>query len=140
MLQKVANNRHKAGFWALLTFLPTFFIARLLVYYFEPEIFVYIGGVRIHHMFWGISLLAIAGYLALEVENPRHRLFIGALYGAGLALTFDEFGMWLYLDADYYWVHDFYEPAVIILFVLINSVFFSDLWNDYLKRLFGMKK
>ena len=140
VFQKRDALKRKAMFWALLTFLPTFLLARTLTYYFGPEIFIYVAGIHIHHMFWGISLLAITGYLALEIQTPRYRPYIGALYGAGLALTFDEFGMWLHLNPDYYWVHDFYEPTVVVLFILLNAAFFADIWKDLLKRLLRMEE
>jgi hypothetical protein len=52
-------------------------------------------GLHIHHYVYGIFILAVAGYLALIFKGDRARLWIGLLYGLGLGLTFDEFGMWI---------------------------------------------
>ena len=52
-------------------------------------------GVHIHHYVYGIFILAVAGYLALLFTGDRSRSWIALLYGFGLGLTFDEFGMWI---------------------------------------------
>jgi hypothetical protein len=52
-------------------------------------------GVHIHHYVYGIFILAVAGYLALLFRGDRARSWIALLYGFGLGLTFDEFGMWI---------------------------------------------
>ena len=50
---------------------------------------------HIHHYVYGIFILTIAGYLALIFKGERATLWIALLYGLGVGLTFDEFGMWL---------------------------------------------
>ena len=50
---------------------------------------------HIHHYVYGIFILAIAGYLAMIFKGPRATSWIALLYGLGIGLTFDEFGMWL---------------------------------------------
>src|SRR3989442_14922555 len=54
-----------------------------------------IPGLHIHHYVYGIFILTAAGYLALVFKSHRATLWIALLYGLGLGLTFDEFGMWL---------------------------------------------
>jgi len=54
-----------------------------------------IPGMHIHHYVYGIFILAVAGYLALIFKSDRATLWIALLYGLGVGLTFDEFGMWL---------------------------------------------
>jgi hypothetical protein len=54
-----------------------------------------VPGMHIHHYVYGIFMLAAAGYLALIFRGDRARLWIALLYGLGLGLTFDEFGMWI---------------------------------------------
>ncbi len=50
---------------------------------------------HIHHYVYGIFILTIAGYLALIYKSDRASLWTALLYGLGVGLTFDEFGMWL---------------------------------------------
>src|SRR2546428_492487 len=54
-----------------------------------------IRGLHIHHYVYGIFILTAAGYLALVFKSHRATLWIALLYGLGVGLTFDEFGMWL---------------------------------------------
>jgi hypothetical protein len=64
---------------------------------------VYIGGVHVHHQVWGILLVLVSGLLQFRYnpEAPWSEV-LAALFGAGAALTLDEFALWFYLD-DVYW-------------------------------------
>jgi hypothetical protein len=53
-----------------------------------------IPGYRVHHYVFGIFILTIAGYLALLFKGPRATFGIALLYGLGVGLVFDEFGLW----------------------------------------------
>src|SRR5215813_14182987 len=53
-----------------------------------------VAGLHIHHYVYGIFILTAAGYLALIFKSPRATLWIALMYGLGVGLTFDEFGMW----------------------------------------------
>src|SRR5438876_11743632 len=54
-----------------------------------------VAGMHIHHYVYGIFILVVAGYLALIFKSDRATAWIALLYGLGVGLTFDEFGMWL---------------------------------------------
>jgi len=54
-----------------------------------------VPGMHIHHYVYGIFILVIAGYLALIFRKDGATPWIALLYGLGVGLTFDEFGMWL---------------------------------------------
>src|SRR5947209_8271177 len=54
-----------------------------------------VPGMHIHHYIYGIFILTIAGYLAMIFKSDRATSWIALLYGLGVGLTFDEFGMWL---------------------------------------------
>lgn len=122
----LVKPRKHINFWILSSFLPTFIISRMMVYL-APGLFINISGAHIHHLTYGIFLLAIAGFLSQNLENPKWRTKIAILYGTGLALSFDEFGMWLRLQ-DSYWVRQSYDAMLIILSLLINIVYFSSFW------------
>jgi hypothetical protein len=132
--QLIVDREQEVTFWVLGTFLPTFLLARALVYL-APQIFVTVGGTHIHHFTWGILLLAISGYLALTLQTPSARPRIAALYGVGLALAFDEFGMWLRLQDDY-WVRQSYDAVLVILVWLVNAAYFHDFWLRLLRHFF----
>lgn len=65
-------------------------------------------GRHIHHLVWGILTLLLVGYLwVLEIGTGTNGVvwwgrLTCALFGAGAALTLDEFALWLNLR-DVYW-------------------------------------
>ncbi len=93
--------------WVLTSFLLTFMIVRILVYLIMsrrlPDFYVQMGGTHVHHLNFGIVLLAVIGAILLFRRIEGNRLLtVAAVYGVGLALTFDEFGMWLHLGGSYW--------------------------------------
>ena len=60
------------------------------------------SGLHVHHLFWGILLLMVTGLVALASRSPTWHLRIAVVFGIALALTLDEFALWLRL-ADVYW-------------------------------------
>jgi len=103
----------------LLAFVFTFVIARILVILImagrlPPELFFHVQGTHVHHLNYGIFLLSIIGGYLLFARPQGRRLSAAALvYGVGLALTFDEFGMWLHLGGPY-WQRASYDAVVTI--------------------------
>ena len=58
---------------------------------------------HVHHLNYGIFLLAgLGGYLLFQRPGGRALTLAGVVYGIGLALTFDEFGMWVRLGGNYW--------------------------------------
>jgi hypothetical protein len=104
--------------WILTAFLLTFLLARTLVLLImtrrAPDLFLYLGQTHVHHLNYGIVLLAAVGAWLLFIP-PREpaRIRVAVIYGIGLALTFDEFGMWLHLGGSY-WQRASYDAIVTI--------------------------
>ncbi|OGH89556.1 MAG: hypothetical protein A2537_03385, partial [Candidatus Magasanikbacteria bacterium RIFOXYD2_FULL_36_9] len=111
-------------------FLITFVLSRLMVYLvigkWLPNFFLTIRGVHIHHYTYGVFLLVLIGFFLIlrrpDVESESFKIST-ALYGIGLGLTFDEFGMWVRL-ADEYWLRQSYDAIVIILLLLLNIAYY----------------
>ena len=104
MLRPEARHLSRRVFCA---FLLTFITARVLVFLIMarrlPDLFLHVGGTHVHHLDYGIFLLAGVGAVLLLVPLAPPALGIVAwLYGVALALTFDEFGMWLHLGGGYW--------------------------------------
>lgn len=119
--QRVLVDTGRAGaLWVLIGFLVTFTVTRSITRRIrakkaeaKPQTGeegglkdVYIGGVHIHHQVWGILLVLITGLLEFRFnpDSPWMEV-LGALFGAGAALTLDEFALWFHLD-DVYWSKD----------------------------------
>ncbi len=92
----------------LFSFLLTFISSRVMVYLIMarkmPDLYLHLGGNHIHHLNYGIFLLvAVGGFLLFGDPTGRALKISAVAYGIGLALTFDEFGMWVRLDGSTYW-------------------------------------
>jgi hypothetical protein len=107
----------------LAAFIFTFVIARILVIFImagklPPQLFFHVSGTHVHHLNYGIFLLSIAGaYLIFARPTGTRMAVIAVVYGIGLGLTFDEFGMWLHLGG-LYWQRASYDAVVTIAAVL----------------------
>jgi hypothetical protein len=94
----IHNRRRQIPFWVLAGFLPTYLIARFVVTNF-PNLFLDVRGIHVHHFIYGFFALAIIGFIAIVTERARR--VQAFFYGIGLALAFDEFGMWTKLTDNY---------------------------------------
>ena len=106
----------------LLVFLLTFILTRALVFLIMarlvPDLFVHLGGTHVHHLNYGIFLLgAVGAWLLFLHPQGRARTVAAVLYAIGLALTFDEFGMWLHLGGGY-WQRASFDAVTVIAAVL----------------------
>ena len=111
----------------LTAFLFTFLAARILVFLIMsrrvPDLYLHVGGTHVHHLNYGIFLLAGVGACLLLLRPTGTRLSAAAFaYGVGLALTFDEFGMWVHLGGGY-WQRASFDAVTVIaaLLALIAS-------------------
>jgi hypothetical protein len=110
------------------TFLLTFIASRLLVILIMgrmiPDLFLHMGQTHVHHLNYGIFLLcAVAGILLFFQVSDRERWWCAVAYGFSLALTFDEFGMWLHLGGSYWQRASF--DAVIVVASLLGMIAFA---------------
>src|SRR5438105_2303516 len=68
-----------------------------------PDLFFHVGGTHVHHLNYGIFLLSgIGAYLLFVRPTGTPEGVSAIMYGIGLGLTFDEFGMWLHLGGPYW--------------------------------------
>lgn len=143
----IEKHKKRVSFVVLISFLLTFIFVRCYVIMASTGVFedpyLYIRGYHIHHLNYGIFIMAIAGFLALIFQDARNRLKIGMLYGLGLGLTFDEFGMWLKLEDDY-WTRTSYDAIIIISLIFISFIYFPSFWyflfNQLNKRIEKIKR
>ena len=112
LFSDAAEPGRECAFLVLLAFLASFLFirtsARLMR---SPRVpwwpgSVEAGGVHIHHMVWGISLLLLSGFAAFvsDLYSPWWQI-TSIAFGIGAGLTLDEFALWLYLR-DVYWADE----------------------------------
>jgi hypothetical protein len=84
---------------------------------------VEVGGRHIHHLTFGIAGLLGVGYLWLngvgvphDGRQTRSSRVTAMLYGAGSALTLDEFALWLNLQDDYWTTQGRESIDAVVLF------------------------
>ncbi|HSE51288.1 MAG TPA: hypothetical protein VLB00_03820 [Gemmatimonadales bacterium] len=128
MIPPLRPNVRRLARQVLLLFIVTFVASRVLVLLIMqqrlPDLFLHLGGTHIHHLNFGIFLLAGLGAILVFVELPAPALdWAARLYGVALALTFDEFGMWLHLGGGYWQRASF--DAVTVLTSLLALVSFA---------------
>lgn len=122
---------------AAIGFFLTFSVARSLAYsnyhHIGPFHDIYIRGRHIHHLVWGIFLLLGVGFgwlIELGTGSESSTLFLSRamalLYGAGAALTLDEFALWLNL-ADVYWARE--GRASLDAIILFGTALLLSLWG-----------
>ncbi|MBA3883190.1 MAG: hypothetical protein H0X73_10845 [Chthoniobacterales bacterium] len=103
-----------------LAFLLTFIGARVLVILIMtrriPDMFLHTRGTHVHHLNYGIFLLSGVGALLVFLTQPSLRLrkLCALLYAVGMALTFDEFGMWFHLGGSY-WQRGSFDAVIVLL-------------------------
>jgi hypothetical protein len=104
--------------YALFAFVLTFIIARTMVLLIMahqiPNLYFFLRGTHVHHLNYGIFLLAAVGaWLLLRAPDGREARCAALAYGIAMALTFDEFGMWLHLGGSY-WQRTSVDAIVVV--------------------------
>ena len=108
----------------LLTFIGARTIVILIMSRTMPDLFLHLGGTHVHHLNYGIFLLSTVAAILLFAElNNAQASVCALLYGVSMALTFDEFGMWLHLGGSY-WQRASFDAVVVILGIFGLLAFF----------------
>ena len=114
----------RALFGFLLTFVGSRTIVFLIMSRRMPNLFFFLHGTHVHHLNYGIFLLAVvAGYVLFRRPSGRALRSTALAYGFAMALTFDEFGMWLHLGGSY-WQRASVD-AVLVIAAVIGLVAFA---------------
>lgn len=118
------NKKRKEQFLIFFSFFITFLLARLVANFqglgYFP--FLWLWGVHVHHLVFGIIFLIVSGYLAIAYGHREGlKSILAVLFGVGAALTIDEFTLWLFLENNYWHSEGRYNVDAIII---LASVFF----------------
>jgi len=124
---------------ALVAFLFAFGVLRIITAIIHFDVFphgpfrnlVTASGLHVHHLFWGVLLLMVTGFVALATRAEKWHLRIAAVFGVALGLTLDEFALWLRL-ADVYWSPEGVESvkaAAVVAALLAVYAFGQPFWH-----------
>ena len=133
------ETAHKLARHALFSFIVTFVLSRICVFLIMademPNLYFFMHGTHVHHLNYGIFLLAtVGGYSVFQRPTGRPAEITALLYGVAMGLTFDEFGMWLHLGGSY-WQRASVD-AVIVVSALFGLVAFARTLKRFEKRHF----
>jgi hypothetical protein len=122
------ETAHRLARRALFGFIVTFVLARIFVLLIMskemPNLYLFMHGTHVHHLNYGIFLLAVVcGYSVFRRPTGRAAEITALAYGVAMGLTFDEFGMWLHLGGSY-WQRASVD-AVIVVSALFGLVAFA---------------
>jgi hypothetical protein len=131
------SPRHERMFLASVAFFVTFALTRAITHAIRagrgPFHDVETSGGHLHHLVWGILLLLGIGYLWLiqvgtggEGARSWASPLTALLFGAGAALTLDEFALWLTFR-DVYWQRE--GRLSVDAVVIFGSLLSIGLWG-----------
>jgi amino acid transporter len=126
--------RHGLTFIATLAFVVSFFGSRLFATLF-PTTVVMQGGIHLHHFWYGIALISVAGWMGIAWRNERLYRLYAVLYGLGAGFVGDEVGLLLTFN-NYQSELTYLFFIAAISFVIIATLFLryrSQLTEELLK-------
>ena len=126
--------RHGLTFIATLAFVVSFFGSRLFATLL-PNTVVMPGGIHLHHFWYGIALISVAGWMGIAWRNERLYRLYAILYGLGAGFVGDEVGLLLTFN-NYQSELTYLFFIAAISFVIIATLFLryrSQLQEELLK-------
>ena len=140
------HSRHERMFLASLAFFLTFGMTRIITHAIRagrgPFHDIETSSGHVHHLVWGILLVLTVGYLWLiEVGTAATggrwaSRCTAVVFGAGAALTLDEFALWLTFR-DVYWQRE--GRLSIDAVVLFGSLLSVGVWGGpFVRDLFRL--
>jgi hypothetical protein len=128
-----AQLARRALFGFIMTFIAARTVVLLIMSHRMPNLYFFLRGTHVHHLNYGIFLLAgVGGYLLLGARSDKALSVAALFYGIAMALTFDEFGMWLHLGGSY-WQRASVD-AIIVVAALLGLIGFARAMRTYESR------
>lgn len=132
------ERRRERLFLASTAFFITFAVVRIISWAnynrLGPFRDIYVRGVHVHHLVFGIVLLLLVGYGWLAQvgtgapgSNAWISGFMAIFYGIGAALTLDEFALWINLR-DVYWSIEGRDSIRVVF--LFGGLLSMDFWGS----------
>ena len=113
----------RALFGFILTFIAARTVVLLIMSHRMPNLYFFLRGTHVHHLNYGIFLLAaVGGYLLIRMPGGYALRLAALAYGIAMDLTFDEFGMWLHVGGSY-WQRASVDAIIVVAAVLALIAF-----------------
>jgi hypothetical protein len=128
-----ARLARRALFGFILTFIAARTVVLLIMSHRMPNLYFFLRGTHVHHLNYGIFLLAgVGAYLLFRIPSGKDLRFAALAYGIAMALTFDEFGMWLHLGGSY-WQRASVD-AIIVIAAVLGLIAFAAAMRNFESR------
>jgi len=122
-IARSAQLARRALFGFILTFIAARTVVLLIMSHRMPNLYFFLRGTHVHHLNYGIFLLAgVSAYLLFGAPAGKELRMAALAYGIAMALTFDEFGMWLHLGGSY-WQRASVDAVILVAAVLALIAF-----------------
>lgn len=145
--REIYKNRKSTHFLISISFLVSFILSRLWVVLLKADTSgsgvgnatysagknLILGGYHIHHITYGIILMAIAAWLAINYWSSTVARISSILYGVGLGFIVDEIGFIIGGITPYRADSEVFYIAVLIVGSLLSIVYFPSFY-DSIKR------
>jgi len=123
----IIKRKKQTPFIVFISFVLSFAIARFTIMYGPEWLRFYIKTYHIHHFYYGFALLAIANWIALTTNREHMFKLSAVLFGVGMGLFVDEFGLLLTcttppMGCDY-WARQSYDVFIVIAGVLLAVLY-----------------
>lgn len=135
----IVKRGRKLPFVVFIVFLLTVLISRFIVIWIQagrPFLdFFTISGYHFHHFYLGIFLILLSNFLFLLRRKAKYieeiNILSGTLFGVGLGLITDEFGLLLTMEFDIkgnYWAPYSYYLMGILSGIFLCSILYP--WRE----------
>jgi hypothetical protein len=108
------STPHGLAFLALLSFVTSFLAARVFATL-NPTIILVGGGIHFHHFWYGLVMVAVAGWLGIVYNRPKFDRTYAVVFGLGGGLIGDEVGLLLTFG-------DYDSSLTFFFFVIVVTV------------------
>ncbi len=128
LYKDIVRRNKQTPFIITVSFLLAFAAARLTVLFGPDWLRLFISQYHIHHFYYGFALIAISNWIALTTDRRHMINFAAILFGIGLGLFVDEFGLLLTCTTPPFECN-YYSRTTYDIFTYIVAGFFTILFS-----------
>jgi hypothetical protein len=135
--EEKVKDRPSLSVLAMFSFIASFGVARTFTTL-NPHFTWAIGIYHVHHLWYGIAMLGIGGWLGISYESVRIERLAAILFGAGGGIIGDEAGLLLTMND--YWTSITYTLIIIFLTLVLILFFLFRYSRDVIAEFAGLAR